>query len=41
MAASFAAAFITPMMAGRLFPESDIEDLGRTLRDVVHAVLKA
>lgn len=41
MAASFAAAFITPMMAGRLFPESDLEDLGGTLRDVVHAVLKA
>ncbi len=41
MAASFAAAFITPMMAGRMFPESDLENLGDVLRDVVHAVLKA
>jgi AcrR family transcriptional regulator len=41
MAASFAAVFITPWLAGRLFPESEIEDLRDTLRDVVHAVLKA
>jgi AcrR family transcriptional regulator len=41
MAASFAAVFVTPLLAGRLFPESDLDDLGRTLRDVVHAVLKA
>jgi AcrR family transcriptional regulator len=41
MAASFAAAFITPMMAGRLFPESDLDNLAGILRDVVHAVLKA
>jgi AcrR family transcriptional regulator len=41
MAASFAAAFITPMMAGRMFPESDLDNLGGILRDVVHAVLKA
>jgi AcrR family transcriptional regulator len=41
MAASFAAVFITPMLAGRLFPESELDDLRDTLRDVVHAVLKA
>jgi hypothetical protein len=41
MAASFSAAFITPMLAGKMFPESDLEDLGGVLRDVVHAVLKA
>jgi AcrR family transcriptional regulator len=41
MAASFAAGFITPMMAGRLFPESDLHDLADTLRDVIHAVMKA
>jgi AcrR family transcriptional regulator len=41
MAASFAAVFITPMLAGRLFPESELDDLSRTLHDVVHAVLKA
>jgi len=41
MAASFAAAFITPMLAGRLFPEEDLAELSTTLREVVHAVLKA
>jgi AcrR family transcriptional regulator len=41
MAASFAAVFITPMMAGRMFPESELDDLRDTLRDVVRAVLKA
>jgi len=41
MAASFAAVFITPLLAGRLFPESEIESVGDTLRDVVRAVLKA
>jgi AcrR family transcriptional regulator len=41
MAASFAAAFVTPMLAGRLFPEEDLDLLSKTLRDVVHAVLKA
>ena len=41
MAASFAAALVTPMLAGRLFPESDLDELSATLREVVHAVLKA
>jgi AcrR family transcriptional regulator len=41
MAASFAAVFITPLLAGRLFPESEMESMSGTLRDVIHAVLKA
>lgn len=41
MAASFAAVFITPMLAGRMFPESEMEALRDALRDVVKAVLKA
>ena len=41
MAASFAAVFVTPMLAGRLFPESELDDLRGTLHDLVRAVLKA
>jgi AcrR family transcriptional regulator len=41
MAASFAAAFVTPMLAGRLFPEDDLAELTSTLREVVHAVLRS
>ncbi len=41
MAASFAAVFVTPLLAGRLFPEAELDELSKTLHDVVHAVLKA
>lgn len=41
MAASFAAVFVTPLLSGRLFPESETEELRSTLRDVVRAVLRA
>ena len=41
MAASFAAAFVTPMLAGRLFPEDDLAELTATLREVVHSVLRS
>jgi AcrR family transcriptional regulator len=39
MAASFVVAFVTPMLAGRLFPEDELQELSATLREAVHTIL--
>gem|GEM_PF-4042452 len=41
LAASFAVAFVTPMMAVALLGPDAREQLGPTLRNIVHAVLHA